>query len=90
MLYVKFDNFEDISVVDDAKDHGMAVLIRDENVYFECERCRLVEKIPSPCEFIARSSKQRTNFNKGYELCDMCFREVEFATTALKTEKLPN
>lgn len=41
MLYVKFDNFEDISVVDDSKDHGMAVLIRDENVYFESGRCRM-------------------------------------------------
>lgn len=74
----------------DEKDYGMAVLIRDENVYAECERCGLVEKILSLFVFIVGFFKQRTNFNEDDELCDRRLREVEFVTTALKAGKLPN
>lgn len=72
MLYVKFDNFENVSVIGDAKNHGMIISIRYENAYAECERCSFVERIASPCAFIAGSFKQRTNFNEGYEFCDKC------------------
>ena len=53
MLYVKFDDFEDVSVMGNEKDHGMFIPIKDGNVYAECERCGVVERITSPCEFIA-------------------------------------
>ncbi len=38
MLYVKFDDFEDVSVMGNEKDHGRFIPIKDGNVYAECER----------------------------------------------------
>ena len=70
MLYVKFDDFEDVSVMGNEKDHGMFIPIKDGNVYAECERCGVVERITSPCEFIASTFRSRVNFNEGYELCE--------------------
>lgn len=90
MLYVKFDDFEDVSVMGNEKDHGMFITIKDGNVYAECERCGVVERITSPCEFIASTFRSRVNFNEGYELCEKCLQEVEFVTVALRTGKLPN
>lgn len=45
MLYIKFDSFDDIEVMGGKKDHGIFVLIMDDNVHAECEKCGAIENI---------------------------------------------
>lgn len=77
MLYIKFDNFDDIESLGDKKDYSMFVTIIDNNVYAECERCGVIENIKSLCDFIVRSAPTRITFKEGYELCNKCTEEVE-------------
>ena len=54
----------------------MFIPIKDGNVYAECERCGVVERITSPCEFTASTFRSRVNFNEGYELCEKCRKMI--------------
>lgn len=87
MLYVKFDNFDEIAVMGNKRSHGMFIPIKDDNIYQLCERCGSLEKVKEPCEIIASSIDIKSDFSEGYELCDRCKNECDFIIRCLKNEK---
>lgn len=91
ILYIKFDNFDDIESLGDKKDYSMYVPIINNNIYADCERCGVIKNIKYLCDFIVRSAPTRITSKKGYELYNKCTEEIEKLSKYLKLDdKQPN
>ncbi|WEG34465.1 hypothetical protein PYS61_02415 [Amygdalobacter indicium] len=64
----------------------MFVPIIDNNIYADCERGGVIEKIKSLCNFIVRSAPARITFKEVYELYTKCTEEVEKLRKHLKPD----
>lgn len=64
----------------------MFVHIIDNNIYADCERCGVIEKIKSLCNFIVRSAPARITFKEGYEFYTKCTEKVEKLRKHLKPD----